>query len=289
MIPRLFFPRLEPAAPVPQPSGLPEKEVGGNECATGEWARTRRELANCHGEQACERAHWAAAGTGSTRGPRQRAAAAASRAGARHSAVGSLASSARLPCPALPRASVAVRLPACLGPLLFAISRLTQCPTPTRRLLLCFVPFFILFLKNCLFCLSAPQALASFAFTRFLFPFPLSSFSISFFLSLLVVFRWLWQEEPRKRPSRTRTLCAETEEEALWPLINGVRSHGAARRPRSSQTRIAYSPRGLPCLRRAFRCHFYRAAVPDAAAQRQSGRLTSYQGGMSFDPFLHAT
>jgi hypothetical protein len=231
-----------------------------------------------------ERAHWAAAG--STRGPRQRATAAEV---PRHSAVGSLASSARLPCPALPRASVAVRLPACLGPLLFAISRLTQCPTPTRRLLLCFVPFFILFLKNCLFCLSAPQALASFAFTRFLFPFPLSSFSISFFLSLLVVFRWLWQEEPRKRPSRTRTLCAETEEEALWPLINGVRSHGAARRPRSSQTRIAYSPRGLPCLRRAFRCHFYRAAVPDAAAQRQSGRLTSYQGGMSFDPFLHAT
>jgi hypothetical protein len=30
-----FFPRPEPAAPVPQPSGLPEKEVGGNECATG--------------------------------------------------------------------------------------------------------------------------------------------------------------------------------------------------------------------------------------------------------------
>lgn len=59
--------------------------------------------------------------------------------------------------------------------------------------------------------------------------------------------------------------------------------------PRRSQTRIAYSPRGLPCLRRAFRCHFYRAAVPDAAAQRQAGRLTSYQGGLSFDPFLHAT
>jgi hypothetical protein len=98
MIPRLFFPRLEPAAPVPQPSGLPEKEVGGNECATGEWARTRRELANCHGERACERAHWAAAGTGSTRGPRQRAAAAEEQVPVTRQS-GSLASSARLPCP----------------------------------------------------------------------------------------------------------------------------------------------------------------------------------------------
>lgn len=106
MIPRLFFPRPEPAAPVPQPSGLPEKEVGSNECATGEWARTRRELANCHGERACERAHWAAAGTGSTRGPRQRAAAAAVEQVPVTRQSGSLASSARLPCP------VPVRLPA---------------------------------------------------------------------------------------------------------------------------------------------------------------------------------
>ena len=30
------FSRPEPAAPVPPPPGLPEKEVGGNECATGD-------------------------------------------------------------------------------------------------------------------------------------------------------------------------------------------------------------------------------------------------------------
>lgn len=196
-----FFPRPEPAAPVLQPSGLPEKEVGGNECATGEWARTRRELANCHGERACERAHWAAAG--STRGQQQQK----SRCPSLGSRQSGLVGSAALPCPAPCQCGSA---PACLGPLLFAISRLTQCPTPTRRLLLCFVPFFILFLKNCLFCLSAPQALASFAFTRFLFHFPLSPLSLNllFFLSL-VVFRWLWQEEPRKRPSHVHRVLKQ--------------------------------------------------------------------------------
>lgn len=168
-----FFPRPEPAAPVLQPSGLPEKEVGGNECATGEWARTRRELANCHGERACERAHWAAAG--STRGQQQQKSRCPSLGSRQSGLVGSAT---------LPRASVAVRLPACLGPLLFAISRLTQCPTPTRRLLLCFVPFFISF-KKIVFSVYPPPklwhpllSLASFfTFLSLLFP------SISFFFS----------------------------------------------------------------------------------------------------------
>lgn len=103
------------------------------------------------------------------------------RAGARHSAVGQ---SGLVGSAALPRASVAVRLPACLGPLLFAISRLTQCPTPTRRLLLCFVPFFISF-KKIVFSVYPPPklwhpllSLASFfTFLSLLFP------SISFFFS----------------------------------------------------------------------------------------------------------
>lgn len=180
MIPRLFFPRLEPAAPVPQPSGLPEKEVGGNECATGEWARTRRELANCHGERACERAHWAAAGTGSTRGPRQRAAAAEEQVPVTRQS-GSLASSARLPCP------VPVWQCACLPALDLFFSPYHG---SLSVLLLLVVSFYVLFpfsnlFKKIVFSVYPPPklwhpllSLASFfTFLSLLFP------SISFFFS----------------------------------------------------------------------------------------------------------
>lgn len=176
MIPRLFFPVRSRQRPCCSPQACPKKR----------WAAMSVRPGSGRGRDASLRTAMASEPVSGRTGQQQAAPAGSSsrRAGARHSAVGSLASSARLPCPALPRASVAVRLPACLGPLLFAISRLTQCPTPTRRLLLCFVPFFISF-KKIVFSVYPPPklwhpllSLASFfTFLSLLFP------SISFFFS----------------------------------------------------------------------------------------------------------
>lgn len=63
----------------------------------------------------------------------------------------------RLGCPAPCQCAC---LPWTVGPLLFAISRLThQCPTPTRRLLLCFVPFFLVYFKKNVFSVYPPPKL----------------------------------------------------------------------------------------------------------------------------------
>lgn len=213
MIPRLFFPVRSRQRPCCSPQACPKKR----------WAAMSVRPGSGRGRDASLRTAMASEPVSGRTGQQQAAPAGSSsrRAGARHSAVGSLASSARLPCP------VPVWQCACL-PWTSSFRHITahSVSYSYSSSPFMFCSLFLIYLKKLSFLSIRPPSFGILCFHSL--PFSLSSlssfpqspfFSLPRRLSLALA-------GGAKKATFTRTSCAETEEEALWPLINGVRSHG---------------------------------------------------------------